>query len=236
MSRQNGTPTWVYLAVGCGGVIVLGGIALGLFGYLGYRWTAQLESDLTDPVARATKTQEILGYERLPAGYNPAGAISVPFLMDVAILSDRTPDEQGKIEGFDRRGFVFVRMRDIGDNRRELGDFFEGKIDDPEVLRNLNLRIDSEEILERGELQLDDARLVYVVNRGELEGNGSRLEGLTSVSLVECPGDDKLRLAVWFGPDPSDGGAIDSADVSGSPADEQAVRDFLGHFSLCSAG
>ena len=53
--------------------------------------------------------------------------------------------------------------------------------------------------------------------------------------LVECPGSDRQRMAFWFGPAPTADPNEKSAalNLTGTPADESALQDFMGHFRLC---
>jgi hypothetical protein len=40
-------------------------------------------------------------------------------------------------------------------------------------------------------------------------------------------------MAIWFAPDPDPKTPVASANFSGSPADEGALREFMGRFRLC---
>ena len=51
--------------------------------------------------------------------------------------------------------------------------------------------------------------------------------------LVDCPRDTRMRMAIWFGPDPTPEARAESASFAGSLADEDALRESMGHFSLC---
>lgn len=74
---------------------------------------------------------------------------------------------------------------------------------------------------------------MLLAQRGGLRLEHGRTEGINAMMLVDCPEDARLRMAVWFGPDPDPGAPARSANLRGSPADEEAVRAFMGHFRLC---
>ena len=116
---------------------------------------------------------------------------------------------------------------------QELRDYFEGKTDDPRVLRDNNIDVDVDEIITRGIVPLDAATLMYVAQRGSVSTQGFKGEGVTSVTLIDCPDDKRLRMAIWFGPDPDPGLTADEADLTGTPADEAALVEFMGGFRFC---
>jgi hypothetical protein len=40
-------------------------------------------------------------------------------------------------------------------------------------------------------------------------------------------------MAIWFGPDPAPGKKLGPADLTGTPADEGALKDFMSNFKPC---
>ena len=119
-------------------------------------------------------------------------------------------------------------------DEQELRDYFEGKTDDPGVLRDNQINIDVDEIIGRGVITDEEAALMYVAQRGSLSTHGHSSEGLMSLVMVDCPGDSKMRMAIWFGPDPrTEGAEAEQADLTGTPADEAAIAGFMSHFNLC---
>ena len=245
---MNGQPKrtspWVWVGVGCLGAVVLavgGVIAVGMFGY---HKAKQLGEEMKDPRARAAKVQKILGASRLPEGYHAMMGMSVPFVMDMAILSDAEPDfenRQGRRQGMGERGFLYIRTLSSGDtDRQQLRDYFEGRSDDAEVLRRNNIRLERKgEVLKRGALDMaENMKLLYLSQRGDLEMSSARTQGISTVMLLDCPGDSRQRFAIWFGPDPAagkGGASPESAavDLTGTPADESALRAFMDHFRVC---
>jgi hypothetical protein len=165
--------------------------------------------------------------------------------MEMAMLSDRPPDASGRSRGVGERGFFYVRTLANNQNRQELRDYFEGRSDDPEVLRRNNIRLHREgDVLRRGVIDMaQDMKLMYMSQRGALDMSESRAQGITTVMLVECAGDSRQRMGIWFGPDParparstaSPRAAVESEemDLTGTPADESAIREFMAHFRLC---
>jgi hypothetical protein len=228
----------VYVGIGCTVLVVLGIVGATLLGFAGYRWAKRVESEIKDPAIRETRVKEVLGAERIPDGYHPMIGMSIPFFMDMAILSDRPPDEKGEIHGFGERGFLFFQMLNPRHDESEARDYFEGKTDDPSVLRRsgLNVHIHPDKILGRGVIDSRGYSVMYIAQRGRIDVDQGRAQGLTTLMLVDCSQDQRMRLAIWFGPDPDPKAAAGSAALAGSPADEAAVRSFLDHFHLCPRG
>ena len=235
MEGGKTTSPWVYVAIGCFAVVAVGVAAVAALGFMGYRWAKRMESDLKDPVARAAKVNEVLGAERLPEGYHPVISMSVPFVMDMAMLSDRPQDADHPSADFGQRGFMYFQMLnpqfDEGDARR----YFEGRTDDPSALTRsgLKLRIRTEQVLRRGVFPSRDYEVMYLSQRGELDVDQARTEGLNTLMLVDCPDDSRMRMGIWFGPDPDPEAGADSPVLAGTPADENAIRGFMEHFRLC---
>ncbi|HEX4622409.1 MAG TPA: hypothetical protein VH208_12670 [Myxococcaceae bacterium] len=224
------TSPWVWVGVGCLALIVLivGGFAIA--GFMVYRAGKSFVADMTDPTARAAKVQKILGAQELPEGYHPAFALSLGPLMDMAMLSDRAPKADGSVEGFDKHGFLYMRFPKSNDSD-QLRDYLEGKRDDPGMQNNLHLS--AKDTLKRGKLELNGETLLYVAQRGEFQSQQVNQQGLQSVMLLECPGDTKTRMAIWFAPDPAPGKKLGPADLAGTPADEGALKDFMSNFKPC---
>lgn len=244
--QQKGTSPWVWVGVGCLGALLLAVGAVLAAGAFGYRKVKQLEAEMKDPQARTAKVRRILGTDHLPEGYHAVMGMSVPFVMEMAMLSDVEPDfrDGRRRGGLGRRGFIYVRTLSSGNDRQQLRDYFEGRTDDADVLRRNHIRIGRRgEVLRRGLIDMAEGeKLMYLAQRGELDMAESRAQGITTMMLLDCQGDTRQRFGIWFGPEPAalvgKGGAGESlatADLAGTPADEDAIRDFMGHFSLCGA-
>ncbi|HEY4589338.1 MAG TPA: hypothetical protein VII86_08910, partial [Thermoanaerobaculia bacterium] len=99
--QSKQTSPWVYIGVGCGVAVLLALAGIVGFTFLVYRQGKEMVQGFKDPKTREAKTRQVLPYDNLPAGYYAGGAMSIPFLMDFAILSDRPatgstgPEQQG---------------------------------------------------------------------------------------------------------------------------------------------
>jgi hypothetical protein len=100
-------------------------------------------------------------------------------------------------------------------------------------MKKSDVDVDTQEILSRGTVSLDGRPALYIASRGEVERHGSHAKGLVTLLSIDCPGDKRLRLGMWFGPDPDAGKPVNPADLKGTNADPEAIRDFAGHFHLC---
>lgn len=236
MTEKRRTSPWVWVAAGCGAAVVLLLIAGGAFLYFGVRMAREMEREMEDPRAREETAREVLGSEDLPPGYYPVMSFSVPFVMEMAILSDIEPPPGPPADfRFDDRGFLYVEMLATGSQRREVERFFAGEIDQTEFLRRSSVNLHRGEVLQRGTVTVGEIEIPYVAQRGSLSfghGGGDR-ESITTTVLVRCPGSSRLKLGMWFGDDPSPEAAGAELDLAGTTADPAALAEFLGHFRLC---
>jgi hypothetical protein len=224
------TSPWVYVGVGCLVVVVIGVAAVGTGVFYFARKAKQLGEEMKDPKAREAKVKATLHADTLPPGYHAVFAMSVPFVMDMAMLSDRPPAADGQIKGMGERGFIYLNVMSQGKDQKELRDFFEGKTDDASVLRRNNINVHTKEILKRGVIEQKGRKLLYLAHRGDVSFSGNhQSDGLASQILVECGTDSRMRLGIWFGPDPG------GTDLTGTPADEAAIGQFMSHFNPCGS-
>ena len=87
------------LGCGCGAVVVAVLAVLVAMAWFAYVQGERFEETLADPEARAARSREILGYDELPEGYHPMGGFSIPFVMEMAMLSDRDLAPGEGVEG-----------------------------------------------------------------------------------------------------------------------------------------
>lgn len=229
---EKKTPTWVWIVVGCSIPVVLMIILFGGMVFFGYRVANQLKGT---PEQRGEQAKEVLGAKAIPEGYYPAISLSVPFLFEMTMLSDRQIDfvkDKDKGPAFDEKGLIYVKSI-RGNNEKKLRDFIDGKADPSEMLGQGNVRLGRLEPIGRGEMEGAGGVLHWASNRGNLTAHGKNIDGLVDLIYVECKGDSKFRLAVWFGPDPHKGQDLATANYSGTPADESEIRGFMSQFSLC---
>jgi hypothetical protein len=229
------TSVWVYIAMGCGALVVIAVGSIAALGFMGYRWAKKMEADLKDPATRAAKVNEVLGADRLPDGYHPMVSVSVPFVMDMAILSDHPPDAQGQPGKIRQRAFMYFQMLNPQYSEQQMRPYFEGKTSDPSALERsgIKLRIRSDEVLRRGVFTSKGYEVMYLAQRGEVAVSQAESEGINTLMLVDCPQDTRMRMAIWVAPDPDPEAKADSPALVGTPADEGAVRAFMEHFRLC---
>ncbi len=233
MARKGNTSSWVYVAFGCGAAAILVVVVLvGLLLY-GARKAREFSEEMKDPQSRQQRVEKVLGGD-IPDGYYPVVGVEIPFLVEMAMLSDQSPGESGEIEDIGERGFIYLRMRSRRSKRQQLEDFFEGRTDDLDALRRSNINLGRGELIDRGSFELDTFGVRWIAQQGEVVMGRGRSQGITAVVLVECPNDQSSaqRIGIWWTPEPErqEGAEI---DLTGTPADESALREFLGHFAPC---
>ncbi len=230
--------------MGCGCGAVMSVVLLVILGltWFSYEKSKSFEKELGDPAARDRASRRILGYSRLPEGYHPMGGFSVPFVMEMAMLSDREPAPgeaiKGAADAFRRQGFVFMKTRTFGDRRRKLREYFDGRRKTSDFFHDVDLKFKVSEALGRGALDAGGGHVLWVAERGTMKLGGSTLDEVLARLLVQCPGDGHLRVAMWFAPAPALASAsapVKGAADDGTPADPDAIGEFLNHFHLCSS-
>lgn len=232
MAEKSGV--WFWLGIGCVTVVLLCVVCTAGAGFFLFRAGKGFADDMRDPDKRAEKAAAVLGTEALPQGYYPVVGMELPFgVMRLAVLSDTPPREDGEPGEMTDRGFVYVDLIARGAEDRKVRDYFEGKTDDPSVLREHDINVDTKEIIDRGLIDLEDVDYLYVATRGRVRTQQFAGRGLTSITLVDCPDDSRTRIAIWFAPDPDPEAPVETLDLAGTPADRGAIEAFLGHFSLC---
>jgi hypothetical protein len=234
VAGSNRSSACTCIGVGCLVVAAVAAACAVGAGFWVYRGAKRIEAELKDPRLRDEQARSILGVARMPDGYYPRAAFTAPFgVMRLAVLLDRPGGPEAAGDDFGERGFVFVEMMRLGQNEQELRDYFEGRGTEPAVLRQSSIRLEGGEVLRRGSLSLDPAQVLYVAQRGGVQMQAHHGKGITTLILVECPQDDKLRLGVWLGPDPDPKRPAAELDLSGTAADEAEISGFLRQFRLC---
>lgn len=259
---MNGTgkyTVWHYVGCGCAVLGILGLLGIGSCVYFGWRTANDMQETMTDPVAREAKVRELLGYDELPEGYVPGFALSVPFIMDMAAVGDRElpAGDRMSVESddvFEERGFLYFRMRRFGSF-----DDAEGETDydfdaEEELSRGeieaAGARV--EYTAQRGTSYAGDQPIpsiaaemtfdcgdryhrfgVWFVRIGaDEESVEAEVEAADGETEAEAEGEMMAEA------DTEPEAAEDSTeepepDYTGTPADEDALREFLDHFDVC---
>jgi hypothetical protein len=245
------TSPWVWVGVGCAGILVLCVIVAGLAVYVVGGKIRNFGKQFEDPTVREARVKEVLGAQEIPEGYHAFMTFSVPWLLDVAILTDRefvkTPKGSGS-NTFDKWGFVYIRMPHHQKDEK-LQEYLDGKRSPDELLQGRDMHFHPRDTVGRGTVQGEGGvSYRYIATRGEVQMRREVKQGITTVIGVECPNDQKFRMGIWFGPDPTakpEGGEAGAAPTeegktgsagpafAGSPADEAAIKEFMDHFALC---
>ncbi len=233
-AEQKRTSPWVFIGVGCllaVFALVAVVVAIGAWGFSQFR---QIARTMEDPVARTELAAEYLVTDELPEGYNAVAAISIPFLMETVVLSDKEPEEDGQVRGFGERGFIYFKMLSVGEQEQELRDFFEGRTNEAQAMPS-GMTFDTDELIDRGVIEEESRTLRWASYRGEIGRGSSELgEALTTMVMFECPGAERVRMGIWFGPDPFPDTPVGEADFTGSVADPSSIQSFVAAFDVCS--
>ena len=230
------SPVWTWVGCGCGLMVALTLAAVVTITWLGYRAKQSFEADMKDPVAREARSQTILGYDELPAGYHAAGGFELPFVVEMAMLTDRdipAGEEVDEDSAFGDNGFVFLKVRGMDANdKQRLESYLEGQSDETNVFGLDNPGVDFEpgEVIRRGRLPVAEGTVRYVAQSGR---RSRGRESIFAVIYVECasPPNTRQRMGVWFEAVAETPNAADP--YAGTPADEARLAEFLGHFKLC---
>jgi len=225
------TSPWLYVAIGCGALVVLGSLAIAAGALFVFKKSDELNQDLANPVARAEKVKRALGARALPEGYHAIMTVSMPMLMDTTVISTRDAAPS-------RRTFMYVRFKVITPRDAQgMRDYLEGRTDDASVFARSRLQMKTEQLVGRGSLELQNGqKLLYLAQRGELRfGGNSKSEGpgLNALVLFECPTQSDVRMGIWTAPDTSPEVPLEQLEIQGTPLDPEAIRSFMSHFNPC---
>ncbi len=235
VEQKKKTSPWLYVGIGCGALLLLGiggTVAAVMFGVSKFQ---EMKEDMANPATRTEKVKKVLGAQTLPEGYNAVMALSVPMVMDTAILSTRPPGVPASHQKEEARTFMYFHLKSSTMNDMEqLTAYMEGRSEDASVLSRNNIHINTREILGRGVFQSEGRRIFYLTQRGELKSQQENPgAGLTAVALFECPGQSTIRTGMWMAPDPSPQAPLEQLDLKGTPGDPEAVKAFMAHFNPC---
>ena len=282
--RSSSTSPLGWLGCGCGALVALVLVAIIGMTWFGYRKGKEIERTFKDPASRRQATREVLPWRELPEGYYPAGAVTIPMLMRMAILSDHEPEagEAGHGRAFEKHGLVFMSFTSWISDEQELLRWLRGELKEtPKWMRRSDAKIDPDQVLKRGTVEANGQTVLYVVSRGDAKDlavqvdppkppappeppeppadsgkveaerevpettdlgaaevepepeNSPREDSLMTFFSVDCPGDKRARLGVWFAPDPAPDQPNAEVDLTGTIGDPAVIREFVEHFDLC---
>jgi hypothetical protein len=238
--QKKPTSPWVYVGCGCAAIVVVGLLVLGGLTFWGYRTGKQFTEGMTDPVKREARVKAVLPYQQLPPGYYPAFAMSMPMgFMEMAMLTDRDlgTGKSGPDQGFEERGFMYMNMREMKDNKAKMERFLRGESPRPDDSGNWyqsNVKFNPKEVIRRGTVNVNGTEILYSASRGEIQRrHGEDKKGIVAMMMPQCPHETRLRFGMWFGPDPAPDKPVAETNYAGTNADPAAMQEFLGHFQLC---
>lgn len=233
------------LGCGCAGLVTLAMVGVVIASIAVWRADRRFEDMRGDPATRRAEFARVLPHRELPAGYHPIGAMTMPFgLLRMAVLADAAPAAEPAKEHVER-AFFFVDMPDWFGREQAMREVFRGEAEPAGGIRQSEVEFEAREDLGRGDLAVAGATVLYYSRRGTLKVDDSRfglaaedtppheMEGIATMLLFECPGDDRLRLGLWFARDPAPDLPADEADLGGTPGDPEAIARFLSPLDLC---
>ncbi|MEM7583151.1 MAG: hypothetical protein AAF560_07210 [Acidobacteriota bacterium] len=221
----------------CGLVLLMIGSVVGA-GFFGVSAVKDYVEDMKDPESRAAKARELLGASQLPEGYFAQFYVRIPWVFDLVVLSDGEPavmkDDSMELqdENFGERAFIFFTIRQGKMDENDVDDMLQGRRTNDGVEVDVGLEVAADEELASGAFDVGPQRLKYKSHRGEVSLDGKPVPGIYSRILFDCEGDTLTRAAVWFQRAP-EAESAEALAIPGSPADEAALRQFLGHFNVC---
>ncbi len=234
-TQKKKTSPWLYVGLGCGGLLLLGILVIGGIAWFVARKVDAFEKGMKDPVVRKQEAQRLLGAQSFPEGYEAQMSLSVPLIMEMTLLmgEEGTPNVGN--------GFVYIHMLvEQASQELRVRDYVEGPNNtSPGSLVGNDFRLDVTETLGRGELPFEAHTVRYVSQRGTFtfsNSGGESVQGLSALALFQCKKGSRMRLGVWFTPDPAPDTKAGAPELEGTPADKEAVRRFMSHFHPCQKG
>jgi hypothetical protein len=234
VSEAKPFPAWAWVGCGCFGAILAVSFFTVAAGFWAVQKARQFGEEIADPDARTRNALAVLGATVLPEDYHPVITFSVPLLLDVAVLSDLPPDENGRPPEIGERGFVFVGYPAFGQSQRGLLDFFEGRRDDLDDLGRHRIDLDLEERIANGKIARAEDDILWVSHRGAIatDDGGKSKRGLVALLLFDC-GDSRSRIGIWLGPDPDPDAAPAELELAGTVSDPAAIERFISPMHPC---
>lgn len=248
------------LGCGCAALVAVVLFVIVAVTFLTYRAGKRFEEMERDPEVAGAETRRVLPHDELPAGYVPRGALSIPFLMKIAMFEG--PDEAAETGGERGSFFLFAHIRTWLDSDRDLDRLLTGESDELPIQQD-DFQFRPAEVVGRGELEVGGHPVTWLARRGDVDnrlvdaeegeepgvviewqGHGGDEgapgdtppsgEHVLTLMKVDCGEESWQTVGVWFVPDPAPETPAEGVDWTGTPADPRALEDFLGHFELCA--
>jgi len=178
-----------------------------------------------DPGARTTEALEILGGDRLPAGYHAMAALNLSGMLRGVVLSDAPPGEDGRIDRFDSGLFLYMESRGGEITLDDLLNMWPGE-----------LGLERGDRLQAGTIRHPGVEIVCRSARGSLIHGHRRLDGVFAELSFHCVDGGRKRAALWFKTAPVRPTVAPMPWVTsllGGPTDLSAVERFTGSMDLC---
>ena len=214
---------WGWVACGCFAVALLVGIPVVWLGVVGLRTVRGFE----DPESLTRNVRDALGVAEVPEGWTPRMAVALPVIGDIVVLEA------------DGEQLLYLSGARLGRDPEALD---RGEADLLELLDSGQVRVSTtrREPVASGRFDAGDLRVDWVALAGRIDIEQVDLDDdevepgrkLTTAMVLRCPGDTgrKVRLALWGGVEPPEGGA---SGLSGTVADESRLSALVSTFDLC---
>lgn len=198
--------------------------------FIGYRSVHNLKLQMTDADLRELRARAVLRFAEMPPGWHAGVGRSVFPLVEAAVLFDR-PLDDGLTSERTERMFLYIHWPWGSPDPQ---GYLDGTEDAGRLVAEHGFHLERGTPIRDGRLAVGPAEVTWTAHRGTMStGDGRRLTGVTTMMLVECPDDDRLRLGFWVGPDPHPALGVAEASFEGTPADPERIRGLLAGFDLC---
>ncbi|MBX7112931.1 MAG: hypothetical protein K1X64_01260 [Myxococcaceae bacterium] len=226
VAPQKKTSVWVYVGIGCAGVMLLGCLVFSAITYYAAKKVQGFAKNL-DPAQRDANAAAMLG--SVPPGYYTYVSMDVLFA-SIAVFGDKPPLADGGEPDF-ARGFAYYRIFENDECRRVKDAFRDGGTSD-EVFQHCQVGVNPGEVLVRGVIDNGGRKVLYMGQMGDMRTQQVNSSGMQSVLFFECPQDAKVRVGIWF--EKYDGPALTVETIpAGSVLDKKALEDFLKPLNPC---
>jgi len=211
-------------------VLLLGLLAVGAVAFVGFRSVHDFKQQTADAGVRASRARAVLGVDAFPPGYHAGVGRSIPPVFEMAVLFDR-PLDGGRVSPRTERMFLYAYWKRGGP---DWDSYLEGNADPGALLAEHGFDLERGRPVARDRFAIGAAEAKRASHLGTLStGDGQRLGGLVTTLLIDCPEDDRVRMAFWVGPAPDPAQTTAETDLTGSVADRDEIRTFLSRFGFC---